>query len=612
MDEKRCARCLRGAWPGDSGEAGVVAGGGFVDLSANAAWAFLDGQDVCPYCQTPEERHAVAQRIAGHIEREIQRRQAEGLPPDELEEPLIGYVMSTRAEADVWDQGQARTAAADEGERDPEDVGGQPGTGGQPRSARSGDEVHLRVAFTGAFLTGHPLAVRLEGYGALQRALRQHLPGPDWRVTGLGPKGGTYESGGGFTEAIPLVIARREGVDLLPRLSTALAGRLRADGSRQHAFPPLLRTAPSGLVIDVYDLGVAVLTAWFDVCAPADELQATARAVRKLARLRSDGEARSALVDVLQDIASATADRYGEAVTSAAPAELRAAWLSRAALHTSESDERGRLLWLHPVHVLNCHESDERPELQASSVRTRTAISEQVQELAPAFQKTIELDGGVFAAGIGWSAVVVRKQSDVEELPVRLIQLHWAYYALYMEIDRGLLGVLNQERWSRHARLKELEKDADDVFSDYLRISGARARLDSHLSSLGGDELAVWEKIAEVQRFDALVDAVTRKLEVLDKLAERRVNLATAYRARRAGDILGCLTVLTVVTAAVAILAAVRGGLSDESGSTWLRAVVILVSFMVAMLVYYLAFVRTNKAPPPFTTRTGRGRSSSV
>lgn len=575
-----------------------------------APWARLSGQDVCPQCQTPEERHEVSLRLQALIEREIRRRQDEGVAPDDYEGPLVGYVMAARADDEP--RSNASTHPDGKGDQDRQHGYGATSAFADRVAGDGADGVHLRVAFTGAFLTGHPLAIRIEGYEALQQELSKRLRGPEWRVKGLVAEGGTYESGGGFTKDAPLVIARREGADLLPRLSNLLDASPLQVGSTSHAFAPLLQVTPRELAIDVYDLGVAVLTAWFDVRALRGDLPAAARAVKRLAWLRAEGRERSPLADALQAIASAAAADYGEAISSAAPPELHAgAWLSRASRsrttgRAESDDDQGRLLWLHPVHVLNAHASPSGTGRELIAVRTQ----EQLRELSPAYRETIDLEGGAFAAGIGWSAVVVEQGSAVEEAPVRLTKLHWAYYALYMEIDRGLLLVLNQERWIRRARLKELEKDAEDVFSDYLRVMDARARLDSHLSALGGDELAVWQTIAKVQRFDAVLDSVARKLDVLDKLAKRRVELATAYRARRAGDILGCLTVLTVVTVAVAILAATRGGRSDASDSTLLRVAIIVSAFIIAAVAYWFAFVRSTRAPAPFTTRVDANSST--
>jgi hypothetical protein len=49
---------------------------------------------------------------------------------------------------------------------------------------------------------------------------------------------------------------------------------------------------------------------------------------------------------------------------------------------------------------------------------------------------------------------------------LRITELHWAYIALYLEIDRGLLALLDDDRWYAPESLAELEQDADRVFGD--------------------------------------------------------------------------------------------------------------------------------------------------
>lgn len=609
MSSEPCARCGRQRGAAHRDIPAAVDGPDGPGHEPEPPWAEFDGEEVCPGCQTPQERRAAAARVVEGLVREIARRQEAGEAPDQYEAALIEFVMAHRASDQARDEDPADEQPATEPVPAPTVADGVLVTAAADALA---DAVtaegprHLRVAVTGAFLTGHPLAVRTSGYQDLQRELGRHLRLPEWRVEGLGGQDGTYQSGGGFNSAVPLVIARREGGDLLPRLATVLDSPPRADGTRTSAFAPVLDAVPRRLVVDVYDLGVAVMTAEFDVVTAAAALGDTARAVKRLVWLRPDERGRSPLADALQDIATATAGAYGEAVLAAAPTELRAAaWLSRgtpkpsSALSSQPADDRGRLLWLHPVHV----------------VSTDEPATDVVHELLPAFRETIELDGGVFGAGIGWSAVVV-SQGSAAKAPVRLTELHWAYYALYMEIDRGLLGVLDQQRWSQHAPLWQLEDDADAVFADYLRIMDARARLDSHLSALGGDEFAIWETISKAQRFDAVVDAVERKLEVLKQLADRRVAQATADRARRTADILGWLTVLSVVTLVIALIGALVGALSPDVVPSWLRraldapgawelrSAVIALAFLAAAGLYWFTFKRTARAPLSRRRRT--------
>ncbi|MDP9435199.1 MAG: hypothetical protein M3P93_08410 [Actinomycetota bacterium] len=271
-----------------------------------------------------------------------------------------------------------------------------------------------------------------------------------------------------------------------------------------------------------------------------------------------------------------------------AAADVRAEWLSQGLAHVADdgdgpdTDEQGRLLWLHPVSVLS-----------------RCGLADVVNDLAPPFAERLDIERGELVAGIGWSAVALdAPTSGAADMPIRLIQLHWAYYALYMAMNRGLLQVLDQRRWRHNSSLRQLEADAEAVFADYLRAMNARARLDSKLSALGGDESAVWEAIARVQRFDSIVEAVERKLDVMDKLAEHRVGQAQAYRARRNGDILGYLTVLTVVTAAGGVIGVLAGAVDPSRGSFGFRLLIVLLALAVASCVYYLAFVRSTRLPP--------------
>lgn len=553
MSSNRCARC------GRERPLGIVLppqGG------PEGSWAWFDGQDVCPDCQEPEERLQVDQRVIEFIEREIARRQSHGIPPDDLEPPLVNKAMDARQRS----QDRAETTHVSS----------------QTTAAHHADGLRLQVAVTGAFLTGSPLVVRLDSYDSLQRSLQKLLRYPNWQLHDLRAAGGTYETagGGGFTEAMPLVIARRAGDDFRSKLTLAIADSKLGEAPHVAA----LLTATVGRIwIDVYDLGVAVLTAELHVTAAASASRPTvAAAVKRLAWL--DPKERSPLAAVLQDVAIAVAQEYREAVASAAPRELQAAWLSGARV-PSASNESGRptdqtrLLWLHPVQVL----------------RTTDHAQRAAEELTPVFRKTIEVEGGVFAAAIGASAVVVSPDTADTTRPALLTQLHWAYYALYMEIDRGLLHVLSQQRWKVAAPLKELESDASDVFADYLRVMDARTRLDTELSGLGGDDLAIWQTISEVQRFGAVVDGVDRKLDVLEKVAHRRVTQATADRASRITNIVGFLTVLTVVTLAGGVIGVLFGSVSPGTGTLWQRLGAIVGAFALASALYWLAFVRTAR-----------------
>ena len=152
------------------------------------------------------------------------------------------------------------------------------------------------------------------------------------------------------------------------------------------------------------------------------------------------------------------------------------------------------------------------------------------------------------------------------EIPLRLIELHWAYIALYMEIDRGLLALLEGGRLAAPDSLAELEADADRVFGDYMRVMQARGRLDSALASLGGDEFAMWELITEVTKFQPLVDGVDLKVKVLARSERAAGGAGGGWSDRETSSILSGLTALTVVTVAVALIGNFVGTHLTSSG----------------------------------------------
>jgi hypothetical protein len=340
----------------------------------------------------------------------------------------------------------------------------------------------------------------------------------------------------------------------------------------------------SSVRIDIYDLGMAVMNGTLEVQLPTNaSLPTVARTLNRLVRLKPEDGSRiaSPIAETLQELATETTQQFGAAVRRGVGDTVQPAWLSPflKAMSSAEDDDGeradwGRLLWLHPILTLRL---DDRGD----------DITTSADQLAPPFFRWIDIPHGRFVPGIGWSAIVAEADADVK-IPLRLTELHWAYYALYMEIDRGLLALLDDDRWCEPDSLEEIERDADHVFDHYIRVMEARARLDSELAGLGGDEFAIWDKIGDVQRFDALVDAVERKVEALQCVAERRYQEAAARRARRTSTILGGLTALTIVSVVLALIASLLGGLSG-SGHVELRIGIAAAAFVVAGLVYWVA-----------------------
>ena len=413
----------------------------------------------------------------------------------------------------------------------------------------------------------------------------ERLGGQGWSIdTENWRQDGTYSSGGGFTSMLPLVLAQRDGPAMLARAQATLRNRPNGEQAwldkQTQGWDLTLRS----LRIDVYDLGMAVMNGTFAVRSPAGlSLQAAALTLKSLTWLKPDRESgvHSPIAATFRELAVETAEQFATAIAHGAPHAVQEAWLSPflEALHVNESThgaqprDWGRLLWLHPVHLL---------EVRDTSVPMAAVAA----QLAPPFHRSVAIPGGLFVPGIGWSAIVTSAGTSEAWVPLRLTELHWAYIALYMEIDRGLLALLDDDRWYRPASLAKLERDADQVFADYMRVTEARARLDSALASLGGDELALWEVIADVQKFDALIDGVDRKVEALQRVAERRVQQAAASQAHRTSRILSFLTALTLVTVAVALIDNFLGTRTDLLGHIGLRVVIVIAALVAAIGVY--------------------------
>jgi hypothetical protein len=387
---------------------------------------------------------------------------------------------------------------------------------------------------------------------------------------------------------LPLVLARRDGDAMLARGQAALRERPESELTWLAEQTPGWDLILRSLRIDVYDLGMAVMNATFLVRLPSDtNLRLAARTLKAVAWLKPDPatHVESPVVAAFRLLAKETAEQFAASLARGAPDVAQKPWLSPFVDAVQEDDSTGRresrdwgrLLWLHPVHVFD-------------ATGTGQSIAATAAELAPPIHRKVEIPDGLFLPGIGSSAIVTQGGASDAAIPLRITELHWAYIALYLEIDRGLLALLDDDRWYAPESLAELEQDADRVFGDYMRVMEARARLDSALASLGGDELALWEFIADVQKFDALVEAVERKVEVLQRLAERRVQQAAAGRERRTSGILSGLTALTVVTVAVALIGNFLGSRADTLGHVELRIAIVAAAFAVTIGLYREAF----------------------
>jgi hypothetical protein len=391
---------------------------------------------------------------------------------------------------------------------------------------------------------------------------------------------------------LPLVLARRSGPELLASTLTTLFDRPISERVWLAEHLEGWDLTPTSMRIDIYDLGMGVMNGTFTLRVPDHlDLHAVMTDLKKAAWLKAnDAGVLSPIASTFRLLAEETARQFSDGVEAAAPSAIDQPWLApfltaaargRSDRSSAPAPDWGRLLWLHPLHLI---EVDDAQEI--------ATIADQV---APAFHRVMEIPDGRFVPGIGWSALVTCHRPAGISVPIGLLELHWAYIALYMEIDRGLLALLDQSHHLTTLRLSDLETDAERVFSDYIRVMEARARVDSHLASLGGDEQAIWDVIADVTKFDALVQGVDRKVQALQRIAERRVQQGSAARSHRTTAILSFLTALTIVTVATALITNFLGSRSDQLGHLPLRIAVVAAALVVSVSLYREAFKERSR-----------------
>lgn len=450
------------------------------------------------------------------------------------------------------------------------------------------------MALTGPFLTGQPLRVRIGDYSSLQRRLGDELDktSEGWDYEGIKWRGvESYGSGGGYTSLVPRVLIRRLGEPVALRLEELQRQRPKEERRWLAKATRGWQWELRSLRIEFYDFGVGVVNGTYDVSAPPWlSVVETRRTTEAVARLLNDPGigVRSPLAASYDALTRETVTLFGDAVARCAKAELQEPWLS--AFHNALPPEPGaegpaaspaaegwgRLLWLHPVFVFT----------SGPGVGTRR-LRRISRPFEATFSENIVHWHGVFAPGIDSSVVVLHENIPKQKAPpMGLTELMWAYYALFMEIDRGLLAMLDSDKWQALGSLAELEEDADRMFSVYMRVQEARARLDSALTDLAGGQVSIWNTIAGVQKFDELVAGVERKIAVLERIAERRLEEASAARARRTGNVLSGLTALTVVTLIVTLTGYFIGMPSDHGGHTELRLAIVALAFVLATLIY--------------------------
>ena len=299
MQELRCARCGReGPEAHAFGAAWARAAAAVDDSLPNLLAEAWLGVDICPQCQTEPEKVLAAERIAAATLAAITSLADRGVDPHSEENPVITFAMRIQ-EALLGRIPPGHDHRERDDERDDENVedGTKADDQAPPTSAKTFD-----VAITGAFLTGCALQVDIDNYEAVQRDLTSALTGQQegagWSSACAEVATGTYASGGGFTTNVPLVLVCRTGEETLEYTRTILDDQAkRAHDWQQERIPGWILD-PTGIRIEVYDVGVGVIDGTFNVTAPTStQTGEFAAGIKEIVELHVDekGRDRSAL-----------------------------------------------------------------------------------------------------------------------------------------------------------------------------------------------------------------------------------------------------------------------------------------------------------------------------
>jgi hypothetical protein len=455
----------------------------------------------------------------------------------------------------------------------------------------------FEVVVTGAFLTGQPLQVPVAESSSMQEALGEALrqrANEGWTYDPLEwqDAGGSYDGAGGYPSLVPLVLVSREGESLRRAVQDAFDHRPGPERQWVARLTAGWRWAVTDVSIDIFDFGTGIVRC---ACSFEPPESADAEEVRRiidlLSRLKPDieGQVQPPLAAALEAATRTTVFTLAEEIDRTVAHARQLPWLapmvgalgdpvaSGATAIPQRQYGWGRLLWLHPIFVLSAPRDSSADEVDAIA-----------RPFKSDFHRCLDISYGLFAPGIEISVIVGRGSVRARETFLWLISVNWAYYALFMEIDRGLLATLDDERWRTHATLAELERDAGEMFAVRLRVQTVHARLGSILMDIGGGALTLWDAIVEAQRFDALVTSVQVKVDLLQRVAEQRVADAAAARARRTGNILRGLSALTLVTVSTAVVSAVVGSRSDAGGHMLLRVAAIIGAVLLAALLFMI------------------------
>jgi hypothetical protein len=314
---------------------------------------------------------------------------------------------------------------------------------------------------------------------------------------------------------------------------------------------------PRTLDVDIWNLGVGLVTATYSLASPAGTDWST---------LGEDVEAsRRVLKDSLQGVRAAAVAEVRRAVDAG---RLRASGF----LEDADSEPDAQALWTHVTFLLQAQEDGARKD-------ELDAVAKRLTWDGVHGPRASELDRIVLRIGLDSAVGYVRSDAPLAASVARMVGVHTVVWAAAVDLDRR---VLRLRRKQRPTALRDLEVQMDQNVAAYEHVRGIRAELESvgvHLSAL---DRSLWEAYAETWRLSTQLGSLDGKLASLEHVLSHAASDITNRRARLLSTLALPFTVASVVGLVGALLDLSSKELQAPSGSNlWLVSG--LVAFAIAL-----------------------------
>jgi hypothetical protein len=276
------------------------------------------------------------------------------------------------------------------------------------------------------------------------------------------------------------------------------------------------------------------------------------------------------LAERLADAVKPVRLEYEKAVRTVLPQLVIPALISKEHHHAG-------VLWLHRILIW-----------RADDLR---AMAENAEAVVPNVHETLIFRDVAIVAGVDTS-VICNKIDHIEppDWIIRIFEFTDVVYAYMLQLDAYLFDELNRVVFSsRTAGSFEAAEAARGAQSISERVSLYRANVDTTVGSLGSASIAIWRARWQMAGTPHLDASLSRKLELLGRLAQSRNEAAELAHARRLNRLALIFTLFSVASSGTALIDFAYGG-------AWLSTsesrIFVLFGLFLAVIVATLLTIR--------------------